>query len=70
MIYGQLNLLYSDLDAEPSTQLFSECLSLMLADLKRLSFDGFPCNDLVLFPLLYCYVHDHPEGAKVWYYVF
>lgn len=42
-----------------------ECLSLVLEPLKKLSHEGFLYKGIWLFPLVYSYVADHPEGFKV-----
>lgn len=44
---------------------FSECLNIVLEPLKKLSYDGLYYNGRWLFPIIYSYIADHPEGSKV-----
>lgn len=51
--------------AQLKQEVFSECLEIVLKPLMQLSHSGFSCDGDTLYPLFYCYVHDHPEGCKV-----
>lgn len=53
------------LSATENAFIFQKCLSTLLAPLKQLSNEGFSFGEHNLFPLLYAYVHDYPEGSKV-----
>lgn len=56
-------------DSIDNVAIFSASLEKMLQPLKELSHDGFTYGGKTLYPLLYCYVHDHPEGAKVGFFL-
>lgn len=47
-------------------KVFADCLNLALEPLKRLSEEGFFHKGRWLYPLVYSYVADHPEGSKVY----
>lgn len=51
--------------AEQKQRLFTDCLESVLGDLKAASRDGIFYKGHRLFPLLYSYVHDYPEGCRV-----
>ncbi len=55
---------------EKKLQIFHECLDVVLKPLKEANFKGLaltnPYSDEHwVFPLLYAYVYNHPEGCKV-----
>ncbi|CAM6050719.1 unnamed protein product, partial [Sphagnum compactum] len=60
----------TDASHERRLQIFHECLDVVLKPLKEASFKGLALTDPHgdehwVFPLLYAYVCDHPEGCKV-----
>lgn len=46
---------------------FNQCLEIVMAPLKHLSETGIKYKGKILYPLLFAYVHDYPEGCKVSY---
>lgn len=55
----------SNLKGEEKQRFFFSCMEAILKPLMELSHVGFKCKGKMLYPLLYSYVHDQPEGSKV-----
>lgn len=64
-LLGMLPHLPKEMDSGLKIEVFNKCLQNILGPLKRLSYEGIVYQDLKLFPFLYSYVHDYPEGCKV-----
>lgn len=62
---GVLPLIKSKRTPEEKTLVFQVCLKTALAPLKVLSNEGIEYRGFKLFPLLFAYIHDYPEGCKV-----
>lgn len=59
------NIKETTTSATQNAKLFKLCLDELLSPLKQLSHDGFEHSGVMLYPLLYAYIHDYPEGGKV-----
>lgn len=44
---------------------FNQCLELLMSPFKHFSHTGLEYKGFKLYPFLYAYVHDYPEGCKV-----
>jgi len=64
-LMGLLPEAHKDMDSTTKVDIFNKCLEVILNPLKELSHNGLNYNGFTLFPFLYAYVHDYPEGCKV-----
>lgn len=64
-LLGLIPSMPGKLDAKDKVETFNKCLELVLGPLKKLSFQGIKHKGFMIFPCLYAYVHDYPEGCKV-----
>lgn len=65
MLLGLLPRLDSGFESDEKTDLFNYSLNSVIQPLKRLSMEGLEYKGFRMFPSLYAYVHDYPEGCKV-----
>lgn len=55
-----------EMDSSKSkVHVFNRCLDVIFEPLKKLSFEGLIYKGSTLYPCLYSYVQDYPEGCKV-----
>jgi len=64
-LMGLIPKLDGNFDSTAKVDFFNKCLDTILQPLKKLSYTGLKYKGSVLFPFLYAYVHDYPEGCKV-----
>lgn len=62
---GLLPHLPKEMESKSKIEVFNRCLEHVLGPLKRLSYSGIDYKGVKLFPFLYAYIHDYPEGCKV-----
>lgn len=64
-LLGLLPVFNNTLDAKSKTIAFNQCLDTLMGPLKEVSESGMLYKGVRVFPLLFSYVHDYPEGCKV-----